>query len=217
MSATITCEKYGRGYVVRGDTKEYKEELKTIGGKWNANLKEGGPGWIFASDKLDSIKKLIKKTKNSPKKKGDIEESSEKTKYVTFSQFSGLLTKYNEMLSTLEKHTGKKEGEQIDVKAVLEKVKLNDYVKNEVFLSLVTRFDKLQAVVENIVGFKLAIESDRMISDRTKKDKKESDDKNSKVNTEDESDKKKKKVVNTEDDDDDDDDDSKPKGRLIRR
>ena len=46
-----------KSFVVRGgDTKNYSEKLREIGGKYNANLK-GGPGWIFSlrhKEKVDT-------------------------------------------------------------------------------------------------------------------------------------------------------------------
>jgi len=43
-----------KAIVVRGDTKMYKEQLKTLGGKYNANLRDG-PGWIFPKKFEDKV------------------------------------------------------------------------------------------------------------------------------------------------------------------
>lgn len=53
-------------FVVQGDTRPYKEELKNIGGKWNANLRGGG-GWVFskAKGKMNDVKTLIQELKSS--------------------------------------------------------------------------------------------------------------------------------------------------------
>lgn len=45
-------------FVVRGDTKLYKDQLKELGGKWNPNL-VGGNGWVFSIKKKDIISKFI--------------------------------------------------------------------------------------------------------------------------------------------------------------
>ena len=43
-----------KSIVLRGDTTKHKETLKTLGGKWNSNLKDGG-GWIFSNKNKFSI------------------------------------------------------------------------------------------------------------------------------------------------------------------
>ena len=43
-----------KSIVLRGDTTKHKETLKTLGGKWNSNLKDGG-GWIFSNKNKVSI------------------------------------------------------------------------------------------------------------------------------------------------------------------
>jgi hypothetical protein len=48
-----------KSFVVRGDsTKDYKERLKELGGKWNANLKDGG-GWIFSNNNREKVNDWI--------------------------------------------------------------------------------------------------------------------------------------------------------------
>lgn len=55
----VTVEEYSeRALVVRGDTKPIKDELKAIGGRFNAKLK-GGPGWIFSKKKADQLDALL--------------------------------------------------------------------------------------------------------------------------------------------------------------
>lgn len=51
----LSCTDYSeKSVVVRGDTKEHKEELKKLGGKWNGNL-QGGGGWIFSKKCEDKV------------------------------------------------------------------------------------------------------------------------------------------------------------------
>lgn len=65
QSMNLTIEKYSDiSFVVRGnDTKLYKSDLKSMGGKWNRFLKnnkgEISPGWIFSNRRLDSVNKFI--------------------------------------------------------------------------------------------------------------------------------------------------------------
>ena len=54
-----------KSFVVYGDdTKKYKEEIKKLGGKFNSNLKDVGPGWIFINknrEKVDDFFKTLDK------------------------------------------------------------------------------------------------------------------------------------------------------------
>ena len=51
----LTVEPYSQlSYVVRGDKDKYHKAFHLIGGRWNQRLTNGGPGWIFASPKLDN-------------------------------------------------------------------------------------------------------------------------------------------------------------------
>lgn len=68
----LNCSEYSeKAIVVRGDsTKTYKEELKALGGKYNAILK-GGPGWIFYKTSAGKVDKFI-----SSVNKGEVKPSS---------------------------------------------------------------------------------------------------------------------------------------------
>jgi hypothetical protein len=51
----LSCTDYSeKAIVVRGDTKEHKDALKNLGGKYNANLKDGA-GWIFSKKNEDKV------------------------------------------------------------------------------------------------------------------------------------------------------------------
>ena len=59
----IYLEEYtDRSIVVRGETRQYKEDLKKLGGKYNSRLR-GEPGWIFPKSKQDDIVKFMKEGK----------------------------------------------------------------------------------------------------------------------------------------------------------
>lgn len=49
-----------KAFAVIGNTKEIKEELKRIGGRFNARL-TCGAGWIFSKSKLDEVKEFLNK------------------------------------------------------------------------------------------------------------------------------------------------------------
>jgi hypothetical protein len=68
----LNCSEYSeKAIVVRGEsTKTYKENLKTLGGKYNASLR-GGAGWIFSKTSEAKVNKFI-----SSVNKGDISPSS---------------------------------------------------------------------------------------------------------------------------------------------
>lgn len=68
----MNCSEYSeKAIVVRGEaTKTYKENLKTLGGKYNASLK-GGAGWIFSKTSEAKVNKFI-----ASANKGDVEPSS---------------------------------------------------------------------------------------------------------------------------------------------
>ena len=51
----LSIENYSdKSFVIRGDTRDVKEELKRLGGKYNSRLR-GGPGWIFPKSKRDEV------------------------------------------------------------------------------------------------------------------------------------------------------------------
>jgi hypothetical protein len=56
----MNIEDYSKySFAVYGDdTKTYKEELKDLGGKYNANLK-GKPGWIFSNLYKEKVEEFI--------------------------------------------------------------------------------------------------------------------------------------------------------------
>ena len=59
----ISIEEYtDRSVVVRGETRQYKEDLKKLGGKYNSRLR-GEPGWIFPKSKQNDIVKFMKEGK----------------------------------------------------------------------------------------------------------------------------------------------------------
>ena len=58
MSSELIIEQYSeKAIAVRGNTQPYKENLKDLGGKWNAGLRGGG-GWIFPNSKKIKIEEL---------------------------------------------------------------------------------------------------------------------------------------------------------------
>lgn len=51
-----------KSFVLFGDdTKKYKDCIKEMGGKWNANLKIG-PGWVFSNNQKDAVREWMMKS-----------------------------------------------------------------------------------------------------------------------------------------------------------
>lgn len=64
LKLNIRIEKYSeKCYVLIGETKPLKDDLKSMGLKWTTNLK-CGPCWIFTPDKLNKISEYISKYQN---------------------------------------------------------------------------------------------------------------------------------------------------------
>ena len=53
-----------KSFAVTGETKEYKEDLKKLGGKWNSNL-SCGAGWIFNVKSKYEVDKFVKLKNNN--------------------------------------------------------------------------------------------------------------------------------------------------------
>lgn len=73
---SLTVEEYSeKAIVVRGETKEFKDDLTRLGGKFNGLLKNG-PGWIFSKKNQSKIEEEVEKLNRTEKKvektKGDI-------------------------------------------------------------------------------------------------------------------------------------------------
>lgn len=87
MTTSIEIQDYTpKSFVVRGETTEYKENLKALGGKWNSCLtdKSNGErfgGWIFFTSKKAEVEKWIVSL-------GDTSEIKEKTEIKTVKKIS---------------------------------------------------------------------------------------------------------------------------------
>lgn len=68
-----------KSFAVYGDTKPYKDELKELGGRYNANLRDG-PGWIFSNTKLSAVEEFFDAVKEpSPKSSPKVNTNAPKT------------------------------------------------------------------------------------------------------------------------------------------
>ena len=52
-----------KSFVVFGETKNFKETLKELGGKYNSNLKVG-PGWVFSKSNKEQVEQWMNSISN---------------------------------------------------------------------------------------------------------------------------------------------------------
>ena len=65
VTITIIIQEYSpKSFVVRGDTKPFKDELKNMGGRWNTHLTVGA-GWIFSNEHKSKVEQPNFETQNS--------------------------------------------------------------------------------------------------------------------------------------------------------
>ena len=55
-----------KSFVIYGDTKRFKEELKVLGGRYNSNL-NGKSGWVFSIKSKDNINEWLLHLKDQKK------------------------------------------------------------------------------------------------------------------------------------------------------
>ena len=69
MSQPMTIEEYSeKSFVVRGDTKPYKNDLIARHGRYNPNLRGGG-GWVFSKRHLKNIQTYISENTDISRKR----------------------------------------------------------------------------------------------------------------------------------------------------
>ena len=59
-----------KSFVVLGNTKPHKDNIKKLGGKWNSKLRDNKMGWIFPISKKQSVEEYI----NDFQKTGEIKQ-----------------------------------------------------------------------------------------------------------------------------------------------
>lgn len=94
---SVYIEKYSdRSFVVRGETKDIKDDMKALGGKYNRNL-EGGVGWIFSLKALDKVEAYLKKgiipehVRTPPVKKSSLKKDVFVPNGKKFSELGGVV------------------------------------------------------------------------------------------------------------------------------
>lgn len=105
MSIDLSITEYNKySFVIKGDTRKYKEELKKMGGKFNPNLIDG-PGWIFPKTKESYVRLFIENTTNLLEK-----EDNNKILEMLYKIFEKLedLDKKIDLLNIQKKNTDQK-------------------------------------------------------------------------------------------------------------
>ncbi len=55
-----------KSFVVLGETRPHKDNLKALGGKWNSRLRDGKKGWIYPMSRKSSVEEYISTGKVNP-------------------------------------------------------------------------------------------------------------------------------------------------------
>ena len=64
MKNDIYIEDYtDKSFVLLGNTRQYKEDIKKMGGKFNQNLRDNKIGWIFPMGKKSEVEDYIQNDK----------------------------------------------------------------------------------------------------------------------------------------------------------
>jgi hypothetical protein len=113
VSNNMSMQTYSdKSFVVRGDTKTHSDVLKSLGGKWNSNLKvpdmasttdEREPGWIFSNKRFESVTEFLGKSSLTPAKRsseGD-DSSPKRSRPFTRSHNSNLRSRSPSIERTL--------------------------------------------------------------------------------------------------------------------
>jgi hypothetical protein len=156
-----------RSIVVRGDTKDFLEQFKDLGGKWNARLKEENEegeivnfsGWIYPKTKKTSIQSFIDslgKGNNSlvekqPKKKLLLKKETVSSLESGLSKEQSMKTLSPEDSCSSKEHSSYEMNLQSLTKTVIEQSE---------------RISKLEKLVESLLIEKKAVISQRSCSSR---------------------------------------------------
>jgi hypothetical protein len=94
-----------KSIVVCGNTKDYKDQLKEHGGKWNSNLTKNGEkfgGWIYPISKKSALEKWIGSVKKDPVKETLTNTVSNVTSTSIEKRLTEVEDKLNKILDLLQ-------------------------------------------------------------------------------------------------------------------
>jgi hypothetical protein len=87
-----------KSFVVFGETKNHKETMKEMGGKYNSNLKVG-PGWVFSKSNKEKVEEWLNSVSISKPTKIDDFFSTNKM----INEFSSKIVEFNEQVFDFKK------------------------------------------------------------------------------------------------------------------
>lgn len=109
-----------KAIAVFGNTKDIKDHLSALGGKFNPSLKQNDervPGWVFPNSKRDEVKKII-----TAFSQGTLGEAPKKVERVSSSPTTETFTISKEMFLALVSRIEKLEAELELSKKIIEKL-----------------------------------------------------------------------------------------------
>lgn len=112
MAQNIYIEEYSdKSFVVRGETREYKESLKSLGGKWNSRLTDKDSGdvfgaWMFWNGKRKDVNNWFKKgcpvLENTHTEYKEQSSTNNSTRQLSSLNFQHLESKIDNLTKLLE-------------------------------------------------------------------------------------------------------------------
>ena len=126
-----------KSFVVNGETKEYKEELKNLGGKWNSNLSCGG-GWIFSMKSLGDVEKFVK-SKNDNEDTFEIvdDEDRMKSSVKTKLNMVWLNNLFEKFIEFIDENTKSIPREQLNDRCISYMMELKQSFAYELFMKFI--------------------------------------------------------------------------------
>ena len=68
MNNSLELKEHGKGLLVTGDTKSCKDDLKSLGGKWNPTLN----GWVYSPNRREDLEKYMETGEVNPPQMPDL-------------------------------------------------------------------------------------------------------------------------------------------------
>tara|TARA_Y100000389_G_C17422510_1_gene497552 strand:+ start:450 stop:857 length:408 start_codon:yes stop_codon:yes gene_type:complete len=125
MAGQITIQEYSeKTFVVRGETRPFKQSLKNLGGKWNSRLNEKDSdekfgAWLFFSSKRDSVEEWFSKgCKVDEEPKYENQPKFENQQNISLEDFKRLERKVDKIIELLSSNVTR----ELDIEDDLEEV-----------------------------------------------------------------------------------------------
>jgi hypothetical protein len=161
----ITISNYSSNSIaVEGETKKYKEDLKKLGGKYNANLKNG-PGWIFSKSSEKDVISFInggKRLVSEDEEKKANELSKQRSKEWNEKQTLNSKAPSSSLSQAGDRNSeqGSNESLSNDIKTILTKINLMEKALNMLLSDDQKKQLNKQEKSNNITKKAICIDSD---------------------------------------------------------